>query len=69
MDFEVEGDQGEITLDFTAFDAATLPEEGEIYYDTEDCCVHVALGLLTGIINSEAEAGYDIDVNAALVDH
>ena len=69
VDFEVEGDQGEITLDFTAFDATTLPEEGEIYYDTEDCCVHVALGLLTRIIGSEAEAGYDIDVNAALVDN
>ena len=69
VDFEVEGDQGEITLDFKAFDATTLPGEGEIYYDTEDCCIHVALGLLTGIINSEAEALYDIDVNANLVDH
>ncbi len=69
VDFEVEGDQGEITLDFTAFDATTLPEEGEIYYDTEDCSVHVALGLLTRIIGSEAKAGYDIDVNAALVDN
>ena len=69
MDYEVVGDQGEITLDFQAFDAATLPGEGAIYYDTEDCCVHVALSLLAGIVNSEAEAGYKIDVNAALIDN
>ncbi len=69
VDFEVEGNQGEITLDFTAFDATTLPEEGAICYNTEDCSIHVALGLLADIVNNEAEAGYDIDVNAALVDN
>ena len=69
MDFEVEGDQGEITLDFTAFDALKLPGEGELCYNTEDCSIHVALARLSGIINSEDEAVYDIDVNADLVNN
>ena len=69
VEFEVEGDQGEITLDFTAFDALTLPGAGDICYNTEDCSIHVALSLLSGIVSSEAEAGYDIDVNADLVNN
>jgi len=69
VDFEVEGNLGVVAMDFTGFDATQVPEEGTIYYSTEDCNVHMALGLVRDYINNQTEVGYDVDVDAALVDN
>ena len=61
VDFEYLGDKGYMQLNFTDFDAVSAENGEGIVYDTAECDVRVALGLLGDLLAGET-AGEDSDL-------
>lgn len=65
VDFGYVDLEGTVNLDFTGFDALSVPEDASIVYDSTECDVHVNLGWLRDIIQGMSEP---VEENGELIE-